>query len=170
MAFSILLIDDSVTVRALVKVVLIFVRRDFKVLEASDARQALEILDENTLDLVITDLNMPGLDGLALLKLLRADERPALQSIPVIMLTSDRSAGLEERAALAGATGFVRKPVSSEDLLTVLRRVLPAALTSVRPPGARQAASGSVKGRSPLEERAKASAPPRRRTGRPGSR
>jgi two-component system chemotaxis response regulator CheY len=125
MSGCILLVDDSPTVRSLVKVFLM--GHDFEYLEAGGGEHGLEILRARVPDLVITDLNMPDLDGLSFLRRLRADPRPEVSRLPVILLTSDKTPRVVERALEAGASEFVRKPVTSSDLQGALRRLLPSA-------------------------------------------
>jgi two-component system chemotaxis response regulator CheY len=122
MGCCILLVDDSATVRSLVKVFLM--GHDFEYLEAAGGEHALEILRSRVPDLVIADLNMPGLDGLSFLKRLRVDKRPEVRALPLVLLTSDKSHNVRERALEAGASEFVRKPVSSSDLQAAIERLL----------------------------------------------
>jgi len=132
MGCCILLVDDSATVRSLVKVFLM--GHDFEYLDASGAEHALEILQGRVPDLVIADLNMPGLDGLSFLKRVRLDARPQVRALPLVLFTSDKSADVRERALQAGANEFVRKPVSSNELQDALRRLLPSAFSDVAAP------------------------------------
>jgi two-component system chemotaxis response regulator CheY len=125
MSCCILLVDDSATVRSLVKVFLM--GHDFEYLEASGAEHALQVLRTRVPDVVIADLNMPGLDGLSFLKRLRADARTEVRALPIVLLTSDKSPDVRARALEAGASEFVRKPVSSSDLQDALQRLLPNA-------------------------------------------
>jgi two-component system chemotaxis response regulator CheY len=120
----ILLVDDSATVRSLVKVFLM--GHDFTYIEASGAEHALEILRSRVPDIIIADINMPGIDGLSFLRRLRQDARREVQILPVILLTSEKGADVRERAFDAGANEFVRKPVSSSDLQQAIQRLLPA--------------------------------------------
>ena len=124
MGCCILLVDDSATVRSLVKVFLM--GHDFEYIEASGAEHALEILRTRLPAMVIADINMPGLDGLSFLKRLRADARPAVRALPIILLTADKSQDVRTRALEAGASEFVRKPVSSSDLQDAIKRLLPS--------------------------------------------
>lgn len=97
-------------------------RQGYEVVTALDGEEALARLDETPVDLVITDLAMPGMDGMALLRHLRAGER--FRALPVIMLTAS---GMSEsaRAALAeGASDFLNKPVSSHELYEAVGRLL----------------------------------------------
>ena len=123
MARRILLVDDSATVRSLVKVFLM--GHHFEYVEASGGEHAVEILRNIVPDLVIADINMPGIDGLSFVKRLRADVRPEVRALPIILLTADKSQNVHERALEAGASEFVRKPVSSGDLLQAIERLFP---------------------------------------------
>jgi two-component system, chemotaxis family, chemotaxis protein CheY len=125
MGCCILLVDDSATVRSLVKVFLM--GHDFEYLEAEGGEHGLEILRTRVPDIVIADLNMPGIDGLSFLKRLRAHTRPEIRSLPIVLFTSDKSHDMRERALQAGASEFVRKPVSSSALNEALQRLLPSA-------------------------------------------
>jgi two-component system chemotaxis response regulator CheY len=84
-------------------------------------------------DIVIADINMPGLDGWSFLARLRADARPEIRTLPVVLLTSDKSQDVRSRALKAGASGFVRKPVSGSDLQQALQRLLPSAFRKSAP-------------------------------------
>lgn len=119
-----LIVDDSPVMRS-------FVRRSIEIaglpvsrwLEAAHGREALDRLAEERVDLVLTDLNMPVLDGESLLRLMRDDER--LRSVPVVVVSTD---GTEQRMARLlelGARGYVRKPFPPEHLYAVLGGVLP---------------------------------------------
>jgi two-component system chemotaxis response regulator CheY len=123
MARRILLVDDSATVRSLVKVFLM--GHHFEYVEASGGEHAVEILRNLVPDLVIADINMPGIDGLSFVKRLRADVRPQVRALPIILLTADKSQDVHERALEAGASEFVRKPVSSGDLQQAIERLFP---------------------------------------------
>jgi two-component system, chemotaxis family, chemotaxis protein CheY len=124
MARRILLVDDSATIRSLVKVFLM--GHHFEYVEASGGEHAVQILRTLVPDLVIADINMPGIDGLSFVKRLRADVRPEVRALPIILLTADKSQDVHERALEAGASEFVRKPVSSGDLLQAIERLFSA--------------------------------------------
>ncbi|MDR7505832.1 MAG: response regulator [Armatimonadota bacterium] len=120
MPATILIVDDSVTVRALVRGTL---QADgHQVLEASDGHAALEMLEKTPLDLVITDVNMPELDGLALLRAIRSD--PRHRYLPVLVLTTEGSDEMKARGRAAGATGWLVKPFHPERLRAVVRTVM----------------------------------------------
>jgi two-component system chemotaxis response regulator CheY len=119
---KILIVDDSVSIRQMIRFALR--RGGYEVIEAEDGRDALNKLAEVTVDLVLTDLNMPEMDGIALIRILR--KQPAMKSKPILMLTTE---GLgtkqEQEGQAAGASGWIVKPVDSEKLLQTLAKVLP---------------------------------------------
>lgn len=119
---KILIVDDSVSIRQMIGFALR--RGGYEVIEAEDGRDALNKLSRATVDLVLTDLNMPEMDGIALIRILR--KQPAMKSKPILMLTTE---GLgtkqEQEGQAAGASGWIVKPVDSEKLLQTLAKVLP---------------------------------------------
>jgi two-component system chemotaxis response regulator CheY len=119
---TILVVDDSVTMRALVRSAL--EDDQHQVVEAADAQAALTALDAAPADLVITDVNMPGMDGLALVRILRS--RPRERLVPILVLTTEGGEPMKQRGREAGATGWIVKPFNPEGLRDVVRRVLRA--------------------------------------------
>ena len=119
MAKVILSVDDSASVRQMVK----FSLSDagYTVIEAVDGKDALTKLT-TPVNLVITDLNMPNLDGIGLIKRLRA--LPACKGIPIIMLTTESQDARKQEGKAAGATGWIEKPFATQQLLAVVKRVL----------------------------------------------
>ena len=119
MAKVILTVDDSASVRQMVK----FTLSDagYTVIEAVDGKDALAKLTR-PVNLVITDLNMPNLDGIGLIKSLRA--MPAFRFIPIIMLTTESQDSRKQEGKAAGATGWIVKPFATQQLLAVVKRVL----------------------------------------------
>jgi two-component system chemotaxis response regulator CheY len=112
MASTILVVDDSATVRKFVSVSLSI--QGFNVVTACDGMDALEKLPTQNIDLVITDLNMPQMDGFELIKSLR--ENPAYQDIPVIILTSLSDGASKERSKNLGVHSYLQKPFSLEKI------------------------------------------------------
>lgn len=90
---------------------------------AFNGQEALNQLSQNMVDLVITDLSMPGMDGFELITLLRSDVR--YQNLPVVMLTSSGQDEDREIARQKGITHFLTKPASSQELLGIVKRLLP---------------------------------------------
>ncbi|ACM59706.1 two-component system chemotaxis response regulator CheY [Caldicellulosiruptor bescii] len=115
---KILVVDDSPVVKKIVTTTL--VKKGFDVKEAIDGVAALEILLSEKIDLVITDLNMPKMDGLQLTREIR--KNPMYKRIPVIMLTTNPSE--EQKALEAGANLYLKKPVTSEELISHVQKFL----------------------------------------------
>jgi CheY-like chemotaxis protein len=116
----ILLVDDSRVTRELMKVYLI--ARNVTLLEAADGAEALAKVRADPPDLILADLRMPGLDGVALCEALRADLRT--RNVPVVILTSDRDADTLGRALAAGAREVLQKPIQPQPLLAAIHRHL----------------------------------------------
>ena len=110
----VLLVDDNLTIRNVIKIYLMGM--DFAFLEADRAESALEQLKANKVDLIIADVNMPGMDGITFLRRVREDVRTQVKGLPVILLTADKSGDVRERGRLAGASHFIAKPVTSTEL------------------------------------------------------
>jgi two-component system chemotaxis response regulator CheY len=116
-----LIADDSVTIRQMVSFTLR--QAGFTVIEAVDGQDAADRLGEQRVDLIITDLNMPRMDGIGFIRELRS--RPASKHTPVLMLTTESQQVKRQEARAAGATGWIVKPFNPEKLLQVLTKVLP---------------------------------------------
>ena len=119
MAKVILTVDDSASVRQMVK----FTLSDagYTVIEASDGNDALVKLAQ-PVNLVITDLNMPNLDGIGLIRKIRAN--PACKGLPIIMLTTESQESRKQEGKAAGATGWMVKPFSVPQILAVVKKVI----------------------------------------------
>lgn len=120
MQTRILAIDDSATMRALLQRAL--GQHDFEVSLAEDGVEGLEKLTEVDPHLVITDINMPRLDGFGVIEGVRQDQTHA--RTPVLVLTTESGSDLKDRARRAGATGWIVKPFDDAALVGVIRRVL----------------------------------------------
>jgi two-component system, chemotaxis family, chemotaxis protein CheY len=120
MSKKIMTVDDSASVRQMVS----FTLKDagYDVVEAVDGKDALTKLDGTPVNMVITDLNMPNLDGIGLIRELRG--KPAFKFIPIIMLTTESQDTKKQEGKSAGATGWIVKPFKSDQLLAVVRKVL----------------------------------------------
>jgi len=114
-------VDDSMSIRRLVGKTLQGV--GFEVIEASNGQEALDRLVGRTVQLVITDLNMPVMDGLEFIRALRDDK--AQKFTPVVFLTTETDEGRMGDARSAGATAWVVKPFHPEKILTVVQRLVP---------------------------------------------
>jgi two-component system, chemotaxis family, chemotaxis protein CheY len=119
MSKTILAVDDSSSVRQVVAFTLS--TAGYTVLEAADGTQALAKL-AGPVHLILTDLNMPRMDGIELIKRVRAN--PAYRYVPVVMLTTESQEAKKQEAKAAGATGWIVKPFRPEQLLAVVKRVL----------------------------------------------
>ena len=117
---TILTVDDSPSMRQMLAYVL--TSNGYTVIEAEDGEQALELAKTNLADLVLTDQNMPKLDGIGLIKALRG--LPGYKTVPIMMLTTESSQALKQQGREAGATGWMVKPFDPEKLLEMLKRVL----------------------------------------------
>jgi len=116
-----LIVDDSVTIRQMVSFTL--KQAGFAVLEAVDGQDGLERLGAQRVDLIITDLNMPRLDGIGFIRGVRA--RPASKHTPVVMLTTESQEAKRLEGRAAGATAWMVKPFNPDKLLMVIGKVLP---------------------------------------------
>jgi two-component system, chemotaxis family, chemotaxis protein CheY len=117
---TIMTVDDSASVRQMVSFTL--KQAGYDVVEASDGRDALAKSQGGAIHMVITDLNMPNLDGIGLIKELRA--KPAFKFVPIVMLTTESQDSKKQEGKTAGATGWIVKPFKSDQLLAVVRKVL----------------------------------------------
>ena len=117
----ILIVDDSVSMRQMVTFTL--QQGGYKVIESEHGQDALNKLAGATVDLILTDLNMPVMDGITLIRNVR--KQPALKSKPILMLTTEGLAAKKEEGKAAGATGWIVKPFDPDKLLQTLAKVLP---------------------------------------------
>lgn len=116
----ILISDDSISMRQMLMFTL--TEADYEVTEADNGLRALELAKKQQFDLVITDVNMPVLDGLSLVKELRS--LPQYQFKPILMLTTESDPEKKKIAKQAGATGWIVKPFDPDKLLATVRKVL----------------------------------------------
>ena len=116
----ILVVDDSTTMRQMVSFTL--VDAGHEVTEAEDGLKALEAAKGRKFDLVITDVNMPGMNGIDLVKSLR--EIAEFKFTPILVLTTESAQEIKGRGRDAGATGWIVKPFSPDVLLATLKKVL----------------------------------------------
>jgi two-component system, chemotaxis family, chemotaxis protein CheY len=95
-----------------------------QVLEAEDGVAALEVLKLRHVDLIITDVNMPRMDGIEFTR--QARSLPAFQRTPILLLTTESDPEMKAKGRAAGATGWIVKPFRQDQLLAVIAKVLPA--------------------------------------------
>ncbi|MDR2876625.1 MAG: response regulator [Chromatiales bacterium] len=117
---SILIADDSPSMRRMVATTLRTAGHE--VIEVEDGSAALSVAEQNSFDVIISDMNMPGMTGIELVEALR--NRSLHQHAPILMLTTETSEDLKERARKAGASGWLGKPFNPEQLISVVYRVL----------------------------------------------
>lgn len=120
MTVRILAVDDSPTIRGLVANVLR--KAGFEVYLAADGVEGVGSLSDSDPDLIITDINMPKMDGFGLIESVRQTGK--YSSVPILVLTTESSQDLKTRARLAGATGWIVKPFDDDDFVSVIHRVL----------------------------------------------
>jgi len=116
---TILTVDDSRMMREMLLMVLN--GAGFNVVQAEDGQEGLSVLADAAPDVIITDINMPKLDGYGFIEGVRADER--YRAVPILVLSTESSAEKKGRARDAGATGWIVKPFQAETLIEVVRRV-----------------------------------------------
>jgi len=123
MAYRVLIVDDSPAMRNFVRRVMELSGFDLAVcFEAGDGGEALKVLSSEWVDAILTDINMPGMDGEEFLRRLSADE--ILKSIPAIVISTDATRNRMDRLTTLGARGYITKPFVPEDLREVLERTL----------------------------------------------
>ncbi len=116
----ILTVDDSPSMRKMVSFTLI--GAGYKVIEAVDGVDAFEKAQRQPIDLVLTDQNMPRLDGLGLTRKLR--EHPQFKMVPILVLTTESSDLMKQAGRAAGATGWLVKPFDPGRLIEVIKKVI----------------------------------------------
>ena len=119
MTLKVLAIDDSRTMRGLVKRVM--EEAGYACVCAVDGEQGVARFQEEDPDVVITDINMPNLDGFGVISAIRSG--PANREVPILVLTTESSPHLKDRARAAGATGWIVKPFEDATILSIIRRV-----------------------------------------------
>ena len=120
MTKSILSVDDSASMRQMVKLTLS--GAGYQVAEAANGAEGLDRAKGGSFDMVVTDLNMPVMDGLTFIRELR--KLPAYRGIPIIFLTTESDGAKKQDAKTAGATGWITKPFQQDQLLAIARKVL----------------------------------------------
>jgi two-component system chemotaxis response regulator CheY len=120
MTASILTVDDSASLRMAIRIAL--TGAGYAVTEAVDGADGLARATATRFDMIVTDLNMPNMDGLSMIRALR--EQPAQAGIPIIFLSTESDADMKAQAKAAGATGWLVKPFQPEQLIRVAQKVL----------------------------------------------
>jgi two-component system chemotaxis response regulator CheY len=119
---TILSVDDSASVLQMVKLTL--VGAGYQVVQATNGAEGLAKARASAVDMVLTDPNMPVMNGLALICELR--KLPAFKGVPIVFLTTESDVGMKQQAKAAGATGWITKPFQQDQLVAVVRKVLGA--------------------------------------------
>ena len=117
---TIMTVDDSASTRLLVSFTL--KKAGYQVVEAVDGKDALAKLTASRIHMILTDLNMPDMDGIELTRKVRAD--PSCKFIPIVLATAGCQAESKQAGKTAGVTGWLEKPFKPEQLLAVVKRVL----------------------------------------------
>lgn len=120
MGKTILTVDDSKSVRQMV--VFTLKKEGYDVIEAVDGENALEVLESKSADMIITDINMPNMDGIELTRQLRT--KSEYKFVPIIVLTTESQLDKKQEGRQAGATGWIVKPFNPEQLVGVVKKVL----------------------------------------------
>lgn len=120
MSKTILTVDDSASIRQMVSFTL--KSAGYTVMEAVDGADGLSKAKMKSVDLVLTDQNMPNMDGLTLIKSLRM--LPQYKSTPILMLTTESSDAMKASGRAAGATGWLVKPFDPQKLIEVVKKVV----------------------------------------------
>lgn len=116
----ILIVDDAITMRQLVAATL--KSAGYDVVDARDGVDALKKLDTGRFNLIVSDVNMPNMDGITFLK--EVKKNATHKFTPVIMLTTESQAGIKEEGRLAGAKAWIVKPFKPNDLLAVVKKII----------------------------------------------
>lgn len=120
MAKKILVVDDSAVIRQVEQAVL--AKAGYDVVSASGGREGVANMESDSFHLILTDLNMPDLDGVSLIKHARGSSKHRLT--PIVMVTTESKDTKKQEARSAGVTGWMVKPFTSDQLLSVVRRVI----------------------------------------------
>lgn len=120
MSKTVLAVDDSASMRQLVRFTLD--NAGYNVLEAADGHDALQKLTTEPVDFVVTDLNMPNMDGIDLIRQIRAN--PNHRYLPILMVTTESQADRKVAGKEAGATGWIVKPFHCDQLVALVNRLM----------------------------------------------
>ena len=121
MSMTVLTVDDSRTMREMLRLAL--ADAGFRVVQAEDGVHGLEVLqaEAERPQVIVTDINMPRMDGFGFIEEVRGDQR--YRGIPILVLTTESDAEKKNRARMAGATGWIVKPFNPDKLVDAIRRV-----------------------------------------------
>ncbi len=123
MSFNVLIVDDSPSMRQVIKKVIQISGFDVgELLEAGNGKEALEVLSSNWVDVILSDIHMPEMDGIEMLR--RLSEEDLWKRIPVIMVSTEGREQVIEEAKRLGAKGYVKKPFNPEQIKEILMSVM----------------------------------------------
>lgn len=120
-ALKVLVVEDSPTMRQLIVFALKRIR-NFQIVEANDGVDGLKKLSAEKFDLILTDINMPIMDGLKLVSMVRND--PNYKSVPIIIITTEGAAEDRDRALALGANAYITKPIQTMQILDTVKRLI----------------------------------------------
>ena len=120
-SFNALVVEDSPPMRKMIVFALSRVR-ELDVVEADDGVDALRRIAGTKFDIIITDINMPILDGLKLVKRLRADDN--YKDVPIVIITTEGAAEDRQRALALGANAYITKPIQAQQVISLVREIL----------------------------------------------
>jgi len=119
--FRVLVVEDSPTMRQLIIFALKRLR-SIDIVEANDGVDGLKKMSEKKVDLVLTDINMPVMDGIKFISLIRKD--PVHQGVPVVVITTEGGSDDREKALALGANSYITKPIQAAHVLTTVKQLL----------------------------------------------
>ncbi len=119
---SVLVVEDSASTRALIRAVIEDMGEDIYTVEAATGFEALKLLPQSRFDLIITDINMPDINGLELISFVK--NNPSYNHIPMVIVTTERGSEDKARGLALGASAYVTKPFKADELQEVIARVL----------------------------------------------
>jgi two-component system, chemotaxis family, chemotaxis protein CheY len=132
MPYNVLIVDDSGTMRNVIKKVLRLTGISFgNCLEAANGQEAMAVLENNWVDLILSDINMPVMDGFGLLRAVKS--QPSFQDVPVVLITTESNEKRLQEAMRLGANGYIHKPFTPETVRTLVREVMGEADESAMP-------------------------------------
>jgi len=120
MSKTVMNVDDAASMRGLVAMTL--KNNGYQTVEACDGRDALNKISRQKVHMVVTDFNMPNMNGIELIKALKAD--PKYKFLPIVMLTTESEDAKKQQGRMAGAKAWVVKPFKPETMLTVIKKVI----------------------------------------------
>ncbi len=121
MARKILIVEDSKTVREILQITLS--NAGYEVCAAADGQGALDLVGDKEYDLLMTDLNMPQMDGIEFIA--RVRKIPGRRFLPIVVLSSEDKDKMRQECSKAGASGYLQKPFNKDQVLNILKTIIP---------------------------------------------